>query len=35
MDLGLKGRVAAVTGGTKGIGQATALTLTREGAVDP
>ena len=32
MDLGLKGRVAAVTGGSKGIGEATARGLAREGA---
>ena len=31
MDLGLKGRVAIVTGGSKGIGKATALALAREG----
>jgi 3-oxoacyl-[acyl-carrier protein] reductase len=32
MDLGLKGRVAIVTGGTQGIGRATVLRLAAEGA---
>lgn len=32
MELGLKGKVAAVTGGTEGIGRATVLRLVAEGA---
>ena len=32
MDLGLKGKVAAITGGSEGIGRATALRLALEGA---
>ena len=32
MELGLKGKVAVVTGGTQGIGRATAMRLSQEGA---
>ena len=32
MDLGLKGRVAIVTGGSEGIGKAAALSMAKEGA---
>ena len=32
MDLGLKGKVAIVTGGTQGIGRASAVPLAREDA---
>lgn len=32
MDLGLKGKVAVITGATQGVGRATALQLAREGA---
>lgn len=32
MELGLRGKVAAVTGGSEGIGRATVLRLTQEGA---
>ena len=31
MDLGLRGRTAVVTGGSKGIGKAIALALAKEG----
>ena len=31
MELGLTGKVAMVTGGSQGIGKATALALAREG----
>ena len=34
MDLGLKGRVAVVTGGSSGIGLATVRLLLAEGACD-
>jgi 3-oxoacyl-[acyl-carrier protein] reductase len=32
MELGLEGKIAIVTGGSKGIGRATALALLNEGA---
>ena len=32
MELGLQGKVAIVTGGSKGIGRATAMALAREGS---
>ncbi|MCA9764647.1 MAG: SDR family NAD(P)-dependent oxidoreductase, partial [Gemmatimonadetes bacterium] len=32
MDLGLTGKVAIITGGSEGIGFASALSLSREGA---
>ena len=32
MELGLKGKVAAVTGGSEGVGKATVLRLAQEGA---
>ena len=31
MDLGLEGKIAIVTGGSKGIGRSTALALAQEG----
>ena len=31
MDLGLEGKIAIVTGGSKGIGRATALAFAQEG----
>ena len=31
MDLGLEGKIAIITGGSKGIGRSTAMALAREG----
>ncbi len=35
MDLGLSGKVAIVTGGSRGLGKASALALAAEGAGGP